>query len=215
MGIADAVGSLCGMRGIAMIRQAISCDICAAEKRQTNHWFIAYEQSGELRVSGWTSRHRLRPDSKHLCGQTCLHKLVDEFMAKSIAVRSKRRGEGVEAEAEPAVLNDTSMAIAAEARAARAEARATAAEAAAEVESSARLITAPAPVPPKPVHRPLPEVVTMPSRQLPQDPSPLPADTLRYASRRWHAEAWEREREREQRATENHRDIAARRRTSA
>jgi hypothetical protein len=189
-----------------MIRQAISCDICAAEKRQTNHWFVAYEQGGELRVSGWTSRHRLRPDSKHLCGQTCLHKLVDEFMAKSIAVRAQRRGEAVEAEAEPAVLTDTSLATA------TAE---SVAEAGAEIESSARLITAPASVRPKPAYRPQPELVTMPSRPLPQDPPLLPADTLRYASRRWHAEAWERERERELRAIENHPDIAARRRTSA
>jgi len=70
-------------------------------------------------------------------------------------------------------------------------------------------------VPPKPVYRPLPEIVTMPSRPLPQNLPPLPADTLRYASRRWHAEAWERERERELRAIANHPDIAARRRTSA
>jgi hypothetical protein len=83
------------------------------------------------------------------------------------------------------------------------------------VESSARLITTPAPAPPKPAYRPLPEIVTMPSRPLPQIPPPLPADTLRYASRRWHAEAWERERERELRAIENPPDIAARRRTSA
>jgi hypothetical protein len=199
-----------------MIRQAISCDICAAEKRQTNHWFIAYEQGGELRVSGWTSRHRLRPDSKHLCGQTCLHKLVDEFMAKSIAVRAQRRGEAVEAEAEPVVLTDTSLATpAAQVAAATRVAAAVEAVTAEEVESSARLITPPAPVPPKPVYRPLPEIVTMPSRPLPQNLPPLPADTLRYASRRWHAEAWERERERELRAIENHPDIAARRRTSA
>jgi hypothetical protein len=58
--------------------------------------------------------------------------------------------------------------------------------------------------PPKPIHRPLPEIVTMPSRPLSQRIPPLPADTLRYASRRWHAEAWERERERELRAIENH-----------
>ncbi len=76
--------------GFGVIRQAISCDICASEKRQTNHWFVAYEQGGELRVSGWSSRHKLRPGSKHLCGQTCLHKLVDEFMAKAIAVRAQR-----------------------------------------------------------------------------------------------------------------------------
>ena len=193
-----------------MIRQAISCDICAAEKRQTNHWFVAYEQAGELRVSGWTSRHRLRPDSKHLCGQTCLHKLVDEFMAKSIAKRAQHNAEAAELEAEPTVLTDTSLATAAAAKAA-------AEEADAEVESSARLITPPASVPPKPVYRPQPELVTMPSRPLSQDFPPLPADTLRYASRRWHAEAWERERERERelRAIENHPDIAARRRTSA
>jgi hypothetical protein len=214
-----------------MIRQAISCDICAAEKRQTNHWFVAYEQAGELRVSGWTSRHKLRPESKHLCGQTCLHKLVDEFMAKSIAVRAQRRGEvveAVEAEASPLVLTDTSLAIVAETRAAGAraaaaraaaarvaEAEAALAAEAEEVESSARLITTPAPVPAKPVYHPLPELVKMPSRPQLQDFPPLPADTLRYASRRWHAEAWEREREREMRATENHPDVAARRRTSA
>jgi len=38
-------------------------------------------------VSGWNSRNRLRPGSKHLCGQTCLHKLVDDFMAKLLAVK--------------------------------------------------------------------------------------------------------------------------------
>ena len=194
-----------------MIRQAISCDVCAAEKRQTNHWFVAYEQGGELRVSGWTSRHRLRPDSKHLCGQTCLHKLVDEFIAKSIAVRAQRNGEATEAEAETPVVNDTSLTNAA----------------AAEVESSACLLPALVPLPPKPTprlqpelvtmpdHRPQPELVTMPARPYPKNLPQLPAETLRYASRRWHAEAWERERERELRAIENHPEIAARRRTSA
>jgi len=201
-----------------MIRQAISCDICAAEKRQTNHWFIAYEQGGELRVSGWTSRHRLKPDSKHLCGQTCLHKLIDEFIAKSIAKRALRNPEAAENEAAPAVLDDTSMATAAaQARLAAAEVAAQARLAAVEeeIESSARLIATPVAVPPKPVYRPQPELVTKPPRPLPQTPAPLPSDTVRYASRRWHAEAWEREREREQRASEKHPEIAARRRTSA
>jgi hypothetical protein len=73
--------------GNAVIRQAISCDICGAEKKQTNNWFVAYEHSGELRVSGWNSRNRLRTGDKHLCGQTCLHKLVDEFMARIITGR--------------------------------------------------------------------------------------------------------------------------------
>jgi len=29
-----------------VIRQAISCDICGTEKKQTNHWFVAYDQEG-------------------------------------------------------------------------------------------------------------------------------------------------------------------------
>ena len=70
-----------------MIRQAISCDICGTEKKQTNHWFVAYDQGEELRVSGWNSHNRLRPGSKHLCGQACVHKLVDEFMARALTTR--------------------------------------------------------------------------------------------------------------------------------
>ncbi len=189
-----------------MIRQAISCDICGAEKRQTNHWFVAYEQDGELRVSGWTSRRRLRPGSKHLCGQTCLHKLVDEFMASSVALRAQRADEMGEAEAEPEMparvpaATDTTLA---------------AAQAEIEMESSARLIVPTEPVPSWTTDRAQPEIVTMPQRPFARDISPAAVDTPRYVSRRWRAEAWERERERERRSLENHSDIAARRRTSA
>ena len=92
-----------------MIRQAISCDICGAEKKQTNNWFVAYEHSGELRVSGWGTRNRLRNGSKHLCGQTCLHKLVDEFMARTIAERiAAQNAEPGEAE-ESLPATDTSL----------------------------------------------------------------------------------------------------------
>jgi hypothetical protein len=70
--------------GHQVIRQAVSCDICGTEKRLTNHWFVAYDLGGELRVSGWNSRNRSRAEAKHLCGQTCLHKLVDEFITRSL-----------------------------------------------------------------------------------------------------------------------------------
>jgi hypothetical protein len=83
----EQAGTLWGLGENAVIRQAISCDICATEKTQTNHWFVASEQGGELGVSGWNARNRLRPGMKHLCGQTCLHKLVDEFMARTLAMR--------------------------------------------------------------------------------------------------------------------------------
>ncbi len=168
-----------------MIRQAISCDICGAEKRQTNHWFVAYEQGGELRVSGWTSRNRSRPGSKHLCGQTCMHKLVDDFMARIIAVRPMP----VEADlpAAQAVATDTSL-----------------------TSKAAYIAPIPADAPPRIATAVLPQ----PVRRLELEPPAIPArfdvgelavpldEPPRYASRNWRAEAWEREREREQRATE-------------
>jgi hypothetical protein len=200
-----------------MIRQAISCDICGTEKKQTNHWFVAYDQGGELRVSGWSSRNRLRPGSKHLCGQTCLHKLVDDFMARALSMRVPQIAvHEVEDEfVEQATGQDTSLTSNASYQ---------------EVESSARLIPTPEPdAPARPMvasklvapaaaaparttlRMPM-ELVTTPPRprideiQVPVDESP------HYASRNWRAAAWERERERESRTVERHTGTAARRR---
>ncbi len=219
--------------GNGVIRQAISCDICGTEKKQTNHWFVAYEQGGELRVSGWISRNRLRPGSKHLCGQTCLHKLVDDFMARALTARVPRRAkDDIEDKGmEPAVSADTSLTS----NAAYSE----------EVESSARLIATPAPIAPKrpvaalrpvapaepesvpepvssmpaalappPLRMPM-ELVAAPSRPRIDEPVVRVDEPPRYASRNWRAAAWERERERESRAAEHHPGPAARRHFSS
>jgi hypothetical protein len=224
-----------------VIRQAISCDICASEKRQTNHWFVAYEQGGELRVSGWSSRHKLRPGSKHLCGQTCLHKLVDEFMAKAIAVRAQRPVDEVAEEIalRPPAVGDASLTSdAAYANTANPE-MANPVIANIDLESSARIITSPATAPPsaappspayrslpeiappatplplmlRPAYRPQPELV--PPRPHPSEHVAPPEDSPRFASRNWRAEAWEREREREQRAMGKHPGVATRRASNA
>jgi len=173
-----------------VIRQAISCDICGTEKKQTNHWFVAYEQTGELRVSGWNSRNRLRPGSKHLCGQTCLHKLVDDFMARALCTRvshsAQNEADGVAME--QAAHSDVSL---------------TSDAAYAEMESSARLISTPPPqalVPAAPARPPLRmpiELIAKPSRAHAEAPAPAVNEPPRFASRNWHAAAWERERERE------------------
>jgi hypothetical protein len=185
-----------------VIRQAISCDICASEKKQTNHWFVAYESGGELRVSGWSSRNRLRPGSKHLCGQTCLHKLVDDFMARAIAVRAPAAAAAEEAEvARQVTASDTSL---------------TADAAYAEVESSARLITPPpASEPVRPPLRPQAELLAMPGRVQIEDALPKPEEPPRFATRNWRAEAWEREREREMRAAGRRPEGAFRRRSGS
>lgn len=183
-----------------MIRQAISCDICATEKKQTNHWFVAYEHGGELRVSGWHSRNRLRPGTKHLCGQTCLHKLVDDFMARAIDVRSQSAAADVSEAQELAVETDTSL---------------TSNAAYVEVESSARLITPAAPASPKSPFRNQAELIAIPGRLRAEELPPPLDEPQRFATRNRRAEAWEREREREQRASEHRPDIAARRCSTA
>jgi len=207
-------------RGNRVIRQAISCDICGTEKKQTNHWFVTYEQAGELRVSGWSTRNRLRPGSKHLCGQTCLHKLLDDFMARSLTVRAPRAAE-----------NDVEERVMAQA--AIADTSLTSDAAYQEFESSARLIATPGPAKPaRPAaaHPPIlaaPAALARPQLRMPLELVAVPPvracdeeeaiavnEPPRYTSRNWHAAAWEREREREREmhTGERHPGMAARRR---
>jgi hypothetical protein len=198
-----------------VIRQAISCDICGAEKKQTNHWFVASEHGGELRVSGWNSRNRMRPGSKHLCGQTCLHKLMDDFMARDVAARMQR-GAVDEGEMEERVVGtDASL---------------TSNAAYVEIESSARLL--PAATPSLPKRLPVrvvtdgssppglrTELLAMPGRLQADAPTlpavPPPEEQPSYRTRNLRAEAWDREREREMRAVERRPDNAARRRSGS
>ena len=163
-----------------MIRQAISCDICGTDKQQTNHWFVAYDQNGELRISGWNSQSRLRAGAKHLCGQTCLHKLVDDFMAKIIAVRAPA-AEKTEPEAKPAARP--------------------AARPPSPIDASLTAV-ATHPLPPRPVAVPddagLDEFESSARLVKPDLVDAAPASPA-FNSRTWRAEAWKREREREQR----------------
>lgn len=177
-----------------MIRQAISCDICGAEKKQTNHWFVAYAHAGELRVAGWSANGRMRTGAKHLCGQTCLHKLVDEYIAAHVSSRVQPAPDAAE-RSEPIAATDASLTSRAAYEgpdlAAAAAPPATAGVPGAPARS---LQVVPAAViaisPSRGVDEPRASVAAPPFDDLPN-----------YASRRWRAEAWERERERERRSS--------------
>ena len=187
-----------------MIRQAISCDICGTEMQGTNHWFVAYDHQGEFRVSVWNARTRLRAGARHLCGHTCLHKLLDDFMARTLAVRipaaaSESNGAPQKQQKivrRAAVLTDTSLTAPFTLPIAD-----SASPSVDEFESSARLIAPPNFVPSA--------IVATQSSRLFKVAAPQPAtsdgdapiaDTPSYSSRTWRAEAWKREREREERA---------------
>jgi hypothetical protein len=178
-----------------VIRQAISCDICGTEKKQTNHWFAAHEQGGELRLCGWTSRNRSRAGSKHLCGQTCLHKLVDEFMARSLSSRMPP------ATAEPP-----------EARAAATDTSLTSASPSADAEPAPRIVASAAPLLPirSLVSAAAGPVAVRAKLHLEPAVATPSGEPPTYSRRAWRAEAWERERERELRSTGRRPDIAAR-----
>lgn len=182
-----------------MIRQAISCDICGTEKKQTNHWFVAYDQGGELRVSGFNANLRLRPAMKHLCGQTCLHKLVDEYITSAQAVRPQPCVTEEARVAAPAAATDTSLTSNAAYRKA---------ESTVLPPKTLALIQ-----PKRPPLRTQPEPVTMPGRPQAEESMLAPDEPPPFASRNWRTEAWERERERQMRAVERHPNQTARRRS--
>ena len=80
-------------KGATVIRQVITCNVCGSQKRQTNHWFVAYEESGELRIGGWNSLHLLSPDTQHLCGEACAHKLISQFLMRSVDLGTQRAAD--------------------------------------------------------------------------------------------------------------------------
>lgn len=172
-----------------MIRQAISCDICGAEKKQTNHWFVAHTHAGELRITGWSANDRLRAKSKHLCGQTCLHKLVDDFIASTLTARPQP------AAPEPGEMDP--QFVAGDASLTSPSAYARPALMSADLEAIAAIPRL------MPV---LPPAVTAIAQardheQLqPVAVAPLSEDARTFGSHQWRAEAWERERERERHA---------------
>jgi hypothetical protein len=169
--------------------------ISIATTGATRHWFVAYDQGGELRVSGWNSRNKLRLGSKHLCGQTCLHKLVDNFMAQALSAPALPSEEVVE----QAAGADSSLT-----------------SKYGEIESSARQLTPPALVPSArpPLRLPV-ELVPLPAKVRSDPAAALAEEMPRYASRNWRAEAWDRERVRASQAGERRPMLTALRRSGS
>jgi len=189
-----------------VIRQAISCDLCGAEKKQTNHWFVAYNHGGELRVCGFNPRTRLRVGSKHLCGQACLHKLIAEFISTVLSGRVLSHVVETTETVEPPVTTDASLTSKAAYRG---------------LDAAQKPMVQPTPISPQRNATPISTaVVAMQPRLLADQPRtitahPSMAETPNYASRHWRAEAWEREREREMHSIEPRHDSVSRHRKSS
>jgi hypothetical protein len=178
-----------------MIRQTISCDICGAEKKQTNHWFVAHVRGGELRFTAWSADRRLRGESKHLCGQTCLYKLVDDFIAATLTGRT----QPVVPEAAPELIGASE----ARNRCGTVDAGFSSGSGCAsrDLVSVKSCTPGPAPVLPVPAPAlPVPVVAFAHAPELKEShrfaAATLVHDRPNYGSRQWCAESWERERQR-------------------
>jgi hypothetical protein len=70
-------------------RVAYSCDVCEAEKKEVNHWLVSEESKVGIDFHTWewaVREGRLTQDGplklRHLCGQACCHRLLDEFLSR-------------------------------------------------------------------------------------------------------------------------------------
>jgi hypothetical protein len=60
--------------------------MCGAERLEsTSYWFVADEFGGEIRLRGWESPKKSRKNVKHLCGQKCVQRMMDNFTAAILA----------------------------------------------------------------------------------------------------------------------------------
>ncbi|HEY0162162.1 MAG TPA: hypothetical protein VGB69_05750 [Edaphobacter sp.] len=80
--------------------------MCGAEKLESaSHWFVAEEQGGELRMRAWGSSKGAKKSLKHLCGQKCAQRLMDNFTASVLAGLHAGKGAAKDTvqEAQPVV----------------------------------------------------------------------------------------------------------------
>jgi hypothetical protein len=80
-------------------KEVYACDVCGTERKDANHWFLAAEYTGavatgsqenrtfgddvltQLAFCKWSASSK-NPAVKHICGQVCAQKLLDEFLSK-------------------------------------------------------------------------------------------------------------------------------------
>lgn len=65
-------------------RDAFTCDVCGKAKQDVNHWWMLFE--GESQTGTYCAVYTWDGDIesfKHLCGQECVIKAVNEWMQKT------------------------------------------------------------------------------------------------------------------------------------
>lgn len=78
--------------------KSIACDICKAEKRVVNRWWKVRQMTNYITVAA--AEAVVPKPYKDVCGQSCLHRLVDRWMetgslekAEVIHLQEDKNGE--------------------------------------------------------------------------------------------------------------------------
>lgn len=81
------------------IDQQITCDLCGAEKRETNHWLVAVETAPAsdyltpaigFAPIAFIPENRDDAEIKHICGQACAHTLLSQWLDSLNATPTER-----------------------------------------------------------------------------------------------------------------------------
>jgi hypothetical protein len=84
------------------VKTAYTCDVCGAERKEANHWFVACQTHAGLdfHTWGWALREEMLNEERlmHLCGRLCAHKKLDQFLASvsftTTETETEIRGQG-------------------------------------------------------------------------------------------------------------------------
>jgi len=58
----------------------VLCEVCGIEKKETNHWYMVGKKADKFLLLAW--HEQSQRNYRHVCGQQCGHKLLDEFFQK-------------------------------------------------------------------------------------------------------------------------------------
>ena len=59
---------------------SIQCDVCKAERKETNNWIMVWVGDGEFRLIWWDERLIHDPDVIMVCGQAHAHVLMERWL---------------------------------------------------------------------------------------------------------------------------------------
>ena len=63
-----------------------SCEVCGVLKGASNHWFRVVATDRSLMIMPWGQQLYMQAENeKHLCGDVCIGKLVQDWLGKQKA----------------------------------------------------------------------------------------------------------------------------------